>query len=141
MKIYKYLVLLILIVTIPFVLLSCSNKDEPDVEPLPEAFFEIEEHSFEISAEAQTFDVRIHTNIKASVQILENTGSWISVSYSGQKDDYLSYQISVRENTGSSVRIGNVVFTPVLVPGVRITDDSFLGGNTIIITQAGVESK
>ena len=120
---------------------ACSDKDEPEVEPLPEAFFKIEEHSFEISAEAQTFDVRIHTNVKASFQILENIRTWVSVGFSGQTDDYLSYQISVRENTESSVRKGNVVFTPVLVPGVRITDESFLGGNTIIITQAGVGSK
>ncbi len=119
---------------------TCSDdKDEPEVEPLPKAFFEIERYEFKVSAEAQTIDIRIHTNIKASTSILDNTVTWASIGNLQQTDEYLIYQINVKENTDSNERIGYIIFNPVLVPGFRIADDSFKGGNTIIIIQASTE--
>lgn len=135
------MVLLLIIVTIPFFLLSCNDNkmDEPEVEPLPKAFFEIEKISYKISAEAQTFDVRIHTNIKAIPKILNDASTWVSVSVSEQTDVYLTYQVSVKENTANDEREGMIYFTPVSLSGIMI-DESKLWNNTIVITQAGAES-
>lgn len=139
MRKFELFALLLLVAAIPFIFFSCSDaKDEIEPEPLQRAFFEIEKVSYEISAEAQSFDVRIHTNVKASPKVLEDVSSWVNVGISQQADEYLTYQVSVKENTDSNERKGMVLFTPVPVPGIMI-GSSQIGSNTIIITQAGAE--
>lgn len=134
----KYILILfpLFVVIMLSFLLSCSNDDEPYAEPTPKTFFEIEKVSYNVSAEAQTFDVRIHTNIKVNPQVMSDASTWISVVNPQQsEDEYLIYQLSVKENTDDKERIGNVVFMPVA--GTIVTDDSVISGNTVVITQAG----
>lgn len=139
MKIQDFLWVCLLIGSISLCCFSCNDdKDEPEPKPVPQGFFNIEKVSYDVSAEAQTFDVRIHTNVKASPKVLGDVSSWVSVGDSQQADEYLTYQVSVKENTDSNERKGMVLFTPVPVPGIMI-GSSQIGSNTIIITQASAE--
>lgn len=117
---------------------ACSNDDEP-VEPVTEPFFEIEKAGYSISAEAQTIEVRIHTNIKVNVSIeySEEDKGWFNVGKVEEAGEYLIYELNVKENTKSSQRMGYVVFTPTA--GTVIPIDTKISGRTIVITQAGIE--
>lgn len=123
--------------TLTFGFCACSDDDEPEVEPTQEAFFDIEKHGYEISSEAQTIEVHIHTNIKVNQNVSEDARAWISIVGFQQTEEYLIYLLSVKENTGSEERTGIVVFTPTAE--TMITPKSRIGANTIAITQAGTE--
>ena len=94
---------------------SCSSDDEPEVEQAPMPFLDIEKERYEISSEAQTIDVRVHTNIKdIYLDIIPFADEWISVSKIQQADEneYFSYQLNVKENTSNSKREGSLKFRP-----------------------------
>ncbi len=112
-----------------------SDDDEPDeVEPLPISYFEIEKSGYSITSEAQTFDVRVRTNIMGISTTFTNAkdNEWISVSLAKQDKENLTFQVSVKENTDSDKREGSFVF--VLSSGALVD-----GLNTVIISQAGAE--
>lgn len=119
---------------------ACSDdKDEPapEVNSITSGFFEIEKHGFEISAEAQILDLIIHTNVKANCQVI-NGSEWISLSVPEQSGkEYLTYHVTVKENTGSDKRQGLIVVTAISIPGIIISKSGISGGNAVIITQAG----
>ena len=115
---------------------ACSSDDEPEIEPAEKIFFEIEKQGYSISCEAQTIDVKIHTNIRVTVNIYGNDIGWISVVNLEQDGEYLTYHLDVKENTGNEKRIGAVAFMPAA--DVVIPDDAYMGGNTVVITQSGV---
>jgi len=115
---------------------ACSNDDEPEVEPKPiqKVFFEIEKQGFSISSESQTFDVNVHTNISGvkPAILTDNERAWISIAATKQEKENLTYQVSVKENTGSEKREGAIVFQ-------YSTGDLIGGLNTISITQDAPE--
>lgn len=119
-------------------LISCSKSDdEPTPEPTPLPYMEIEKVVYEISAEAQTFDVLIKTNIKLNVKYIEDSMAWISVSIAKEEGENVTYAVTVIENKGTDMREGMVVFKPV--DGTFIPKDSQMGSNTITILQDGIK--
>ena len=126
---------LFFVTMLAFCFSACSD-DEPEIEPAEKIFFEIEKQGYSISCEAQTIDVKIHTNIRVTVNIYGNDIGWISVVNLEQDGEYLTYHLGVKENTGNEERIGAVAFMPAA--DVVIPDDAYMGGNTVVITQSGV---
>ena len=119
-------------------LISCSKSDDKPVpEPTPLPYMEIEKVVYEISAEAQTFDVLIKTNIKLNVKYIEDSMAWISVSKAKEEGENVTYAVTVIENKGTDMREGMVVFKPV--DGTFIPKDSQMGSNTITILQDGIK--
>ena len=138
MKLIRSLKLLILVVAIIIPFQSCSKSDdEPTPEPTPLPYMEIEKVVYEISAEAQTFDVLIKTNIKLNVKYIEDSMAWISVSIAKEEGENVTYAVTVIENKGTDMREGMVVFKPV--DGTFIPKDSQMGSNTITILQDGIK--
>lgn len=114
---------------------ACSNDDEPEVEQAPMPFLDVEKERYEIGSEAQTLDVRIHTNIKnIYLDIIPLADEWISVSKIQQADEneYFSYQLNVKENTGNSKRKGLLKFRPQSF----VPSDVELNGFFVIIQDA-----
>lgn len=144
MKTQRFLgaISLFMVAVMTLSLSACSDdKDEPEFEinTLEVGFFEIEKVEYQVSAEEQTIDVLIHTNVKASTKVFNNVDecTWISIGEAQQSGkDYLKYQVSVKENTENEERTGVIVFTPLPIPG-RMIGSSQIGSNTIIIKQAG----
>ena len=133
MKLMEHFALLLMIVAMPLVFSSCSSDDEPkpEPEPTPKSFFEIEKGSYKVSSEAQTIEVLIHTNIKVSATTEGEDSQWITITNVLQDDDYLTYQVNLKENTDKKERIGNLVFSSA-------SGKESLGANTIVIIQSGV---
>jgi len=131
MKLSEYFALMLMIVAIPFVFSSCSSDNELEPEPTPKSFFEIEKGSYKVSSEAQTIEVVVHTNIKVSATTMGEDSQWITITNVLQDDDYLTYQVNVKENTDEKERIGNLVFSSA-------SGKESLGANTIVIIQSGV---
>ena len=125
---------LFLMVMIP-IILSCNSDDEP--KPEPKSYFHIENAGFKISAEAQTLEIRIHTNINVTTKVLRDTGNWFSILYAGSVEDCLNYRVTVNENTSPEERTVQIMFEPAA--GTVITPDAEMGGNMVVITQAGGE--
>lgn len=142
MKMNRFFGMIWLAAAISLSFCACGDdKDEPKIEinTLEAGFFEIEKVEYQVSAEAQTIDVLIHTNVKASTKVINNVDEsiWISIGEAQQSGkDYLKYQVSVKENTENEERTGVIVFTPLPIPG-RMIGSSQIGSNTIIIKQAG----
>ena len=114
---------------------ACSNDDEPEVEQAPMPFLDVEKERYEIGSEAQTLDVRIHTNIKnIYLDIIPLADEWISVSKIQQADEneYFNYQLNVKENTGNSKRKGSLKFRPLSF----VPSDIELNGFFVIIQDA-----
>ncbi|MBO7418337.1 MAG: BACON domain-containing protein [Bacteroidaceae bacterium] len=128
--------LFVIAILIPFHSCSKSN-DEPVPEPAPLPYMEIEKVVYEISAEAQTFEVPVKTNISLRVQLLEGSIGWISASKTGEEGDVVTYSVMVKENNGTDAREGVVMFRPV--EGTYIPQDAQMGSNTIIIQQDGAK--
>ena len=137
MKIIRLFTFYLYIAILSFSFYACSNDDEP--EPAEKVFIEIKKAGYSISAKEQMVEVRIHTNIKVNVSIeySEEDKGWINVSSVEEAGEDLTYQLNVKENTKSSQRTGNIVFTPVA--NTTISIDTKIDGNTIVITQAGAE--
>ncbi|MBQ9884497.1 MAG: BACON domain-containing protein [Bacteroidaceae bacterium] len=115
MKTLKLLTFYLLMGMLSIGFYSCSSDDEPEVEQAPMPFLDIEKERYEISSEAQTIDVRVHTNIKdIYLDIIPFADEWISVSKIQQADEneYFSYQLNVKENTSNSKREGSLKFRP-----------------------------
>ena len=115
MKTLKLLTFYLLMGMLSIGFYSCSSDDEPEVEQAPMPFLDIEKERYEISSEAQTIDVRVHTNNKdIYLDIIPFADEWISVSKIQQADEneYFSYQLNVKENTSNSKREGSLKFRP-----------------------------
>lgn len=114
---------------------ACSINDEPEVEQAPLPFLEVEKERYEISSEAQTIDVRVHTNIKdIYLDIIPFADEWISIVKIQQadEDEYFTYQLSVKENTGNSKREGSLKFRPKVV----VPPEAEINGFFVIIQDA-----
>ena len=133
MKMFRFLWTFLLMVTLSFGFTACSSDDEPKPEPEPihKPFFEFEKGSYKVSSEAQTIEVVVHTNIKVSVTTMGEDSRWINITNVQQTDEYLRYQVNVKENTDEKERIGNLVFSSA-------SGKESLGANTIVIIQSGV---
>lgn len=115
MKTHRFFYICLFMSILPFGFSACSNDDEPEVEQAPMPFLDVEKERYEISSEAQTIDVRVHTNIKdIYLDIIPFADEWISVSKIQQADEneYFSYQLNVKENTSNSKREGSLKFRP-----------------------------
>ena len=134
----RYLIqLLFLSITIPLIAISCSKSDdEPKPEPVPAPlpFFGIEQLRYDVSADAQTIEVRIKTNIKIKDLVDEDCKGWISAVKTGETDDAQTFDVAIKENKSGEKRIGYVAFD-ALEPGVSLPEDSETP-NTIIIYQS-----
>ncbi len=116
---------------------ACGNDDEEELteNPLPWSFFEIEKVGYQISSEAQAFDVNVRTNITGVSPAVLDFGkdvSWISIVLAKQEKENLTYKVSVKENNDSDERTGNIVFK--YESGQLIS-----GSNTIVIIQEGAK--
>lgn len=134
MRMLRLFYFLLYMIILSVSLSAChDNKDEPEVEPAPKPFFEIDKGNYKIGSEAQIVDVLIHTNIKISVgsiDYLEEDKGWISITnVVGDGEDY-TYQFKIKENTDEHQRTGYIVF--------RRTDNlADLPSNSVIIIQEG----
>lgn len=128
----EHFALLLMIVAMPLAFSSCSDDEpKPEPEPTHKPFFEFEKGSYKVSSEAQTIEVVIHTNIKVSATTMGEDSRWINITNVQQTDEYLTYQVNVKENTDEKERIGNLVFSSA-------SGKESLGANTIVIIQSGV---
>lgn len=126
--------LFVIAILIPFQSCSKSN-DEPMPEPVPPLYMDIEKVVYEISAEAQTFEVPIKTNISLKAQLFDDGIGWISVSKTKEEGNVVTFSVTVKENLGTDSREGAVMFKPI--EGTFIPKDSQIGSNTITIQQDG----
>ena len=85
--------------------------------PLP--FFGIEQLRYDVSADAQTIEVRIKTNIKIKDLVDEDCKGWISAVKIGETDDAQTFDVAIKENKSGEKRIGYVAFD-ALEPGVSL---------------------
>lgn len=115
-------------------LASCSeSKDEPVSLP----YMDIEQIHYNVSAEAQTIDVSVRTNIDLVPKVIQNDDShmWISITNSPtHTGDKLTYKVMISSNPESVQRNGYVYFEPA--PGISIPKDAEMGNNSIIIVQS-----
>jgi hypothetical protein len=135
MKDKSYLQLLLFTIAIPFFAISCSKDGNDEPAPLP--YIVVEQSHYNVSAEAQTIEVHVRTNIDLEPVADQNGDkqSWISISNSPQHtDDMLTYKVMISSNTGGVQREGYVYFEPA--PGISIPKDADIGNKAIIIEQA-----
>jgi len=135
MKDKSYLQLLLFTIAIPFFAISCSKDGNDEPAPLP--YIVVEQSHYNVSAEAQTIEVHVRTNIDLEPVADQNGDkqSWISISNSPQHtDDMLTYKVMINNNTGGVQREGYVYFEPA--PGISIPKDADIGNKAIIIEQA-----
>lgn len=134
-KSFIYMASFLLSVYMAIAFSSCSKDGNDEPAPLP--YIVVEQSHYNVSAEAQTIEVHVRTNIDLEPVADQNGDkqSWISISNSPQHtDDMLTYKVMINNNTGGVQREGYVYFEPA--PGISIPKDADIGNKAIIIEQA-----
>lgn len=118
MKAKCYLHLLLLTITTITFTESCSNKDEPEQEPYQQPYLRREtgvsaNNTFQVSADQQTFSVKVLTNRAVRTDVSDNC-TWIKqydmIKHSGS--DVVEFIYNIEANNSKEERIGYFSITP-----------------------------
>lgn len=118
MKAKCYLHLLLLTITAITFTESCSNKDEPEQEPYQLPYLRREtgvsaNNTFQVSADQQTFSVKVLTN-RAVRTVVSDNCTWIKqndmIKHSGS--DVVEFIYNIEANNSKEERIGYFSITP-----------------------------
>ena len=97
---------------------SCSNKDEPEQEPYQQPYLRREtgvsaNNTFQVSADQQTFSVKVLTNSAVRTDVSDNC-TWIKqydmIKHSGS--DVVEFIYNIEANNSKEERIGYFSITP-----------------------------